>query len=97
MIILVSSFVVIVVIQFSNTIFNYRFEQIMNEMLGHLERQPMKKDRRVAWLRLIQPVFNAMGLVLLAHFRRIFSLFFHWMHADDDKTILLVSTKCIVW
>ncbi|KAH7688124.1 Armadillo-like helical-containing protein [Dioscorea alata] len=69
------------------------FEQIMNEMLGHLERQPMNKDRRVAWLRLIQPVFNAMGLVLLAHFRRIFSLFFHWMHADDDKTILLVLER----
>ncbi|KAJ0985086.1 hypothetical protein J5N97_003442 [Dioscorea zingiberensis] len=69
------------------------FEQILNEMLGHLERQPMNKERRVAWLLLIEPVFNAMGLVLLAHFRRIFSLFFHWMHADDDKTVILVLER----
>ena len=63
---------------------------MLSEMLSHLERQPFNKERRIAWLLLIEPVFDAMGLVLLAHFRRIFPLFFQWMHADDDKTVLLV-------
>ena len=63
---------------------------MLSEMLGHLERQPLNKERRVAWLTLIGPVFDAMGLFLLAHFRRLFSLFFQWMHTDDDKTALLV-------
>ncbi|KAF6160953.1 hypothetical protein GIB67_007594 [Kingdonia uniflora] len=67
------------------------FEKMMNEMLSHLERQPRLKERRTAWLELIEPVLNSMGLVLLAHFRRIFSLFFQWMHADDDKTVLLLT------
>lgn len=63
---------------------------MLSEMLSHLERQPFNKERRIAWLLLIGPVFDAMGLVLLAHFRRIFSLFFQWMHVDDEKTVLLV-------
>jgi len=63
---------------------------MLSEMLGHLERQPLNKEHRVAWLTLIGPVFDAMGLFLLAHFRRLFSLFFQWMHTDDDKTVLLV-------
>ena len=67
-----------------------RFDRMLAEMLGHLERQPLNKKRRVAWLTLIGPVFEAMGLFLLAHFRLLFSLFFQWMHADDDKTVLLV-------
>ncbi|KAK0592106.1 hypothetical protein LWI29_013427 [Acer saccharum] len=69
------------------------FERMLNEMLGHLERQPRNKDRRIAWLRFIEPLFNAVGLVLLAHFRRIFPLFFQWMHADDDETVLLVLKR----
>ncbi|KAL6873847.1 hypothetical protein ACP4OV_013929 [Aristida adscensionis] len=66
------------------------YDRMLSEMLGHLERQPLNKERRIAWLTLIGPVFDAMGLFLLAHFRRLFSLFFQWMHADDDKTVLLV-------
>ncbi|KAG0515886.1 hypothetical protein BDA96_10G315600 [Sorghum bicolor] len=65
------------------------YDRMLSEMLGHLERQPLNKERRVAWLTLIGPVFDAMGLFLLAHFRRLFSLFFQWMHTDDDKTVLL--------
>ncbi|CAI0411051.1 unnamed protein product [Linum tenue] len=34
-----------------------------------------------------------MGLVLLAHFRRLFPLFFKWIHADDDETVLLVLKR----
>lgn len=67
-----------------------RIERMLNEMLSHLERQPRNKDRRIAWLKFIEPLFSAVGLVLLAHFRRIFPLFFKWMHADDDETVLLV-------
>ncbi|KAI5346523.1 hypothetical protein L3X38_014402 [Prunus dulcis] len=66
------------------------FDRMLKEMLSHLERQPRNKERRVAWLRHIEPLFNGVGLVLLAHFRRIFPLFFQWMHADDDETVLLV-------
>ncbi|XVE69341.1 hypothetical protein DITRI_Ditri09bG0145000 [Diplodiscus trichospermus] len=69
------------------------FEKMLNEMLSHLERQPRNKERRIAWLEFIEPVFNAIGLVLLAHFRRIFPLFFQWMHVDDDETVLLVLKR----
>ncbi|KAI3911143.1 hypothetical protein MKW92_047082 [Papaver armeniacum] len=69
------------------------FERMMNEMLSHLERQPRHKDRRNSWLELIEPVFNSMGIVLLAHFRRIFPLLFQWMHADDDRTVILVLER----
>ncbi|KAG8095239.1 hypothetical protein GUJ93_ZPchr0012g20716 [Zizania palustris] len=69
------------------------YDRILTEMLGHLERQPLNKNRRVAWLTLIGPVFEAMGLFLLAHFRLLFSLFFQWMHADDDETVLLVLER----
>ncbi|KAF0903871.1 hypothetical protein E2562_029958, partial [Oryza meyeriana var. granulata] len=65
------------------------YDRMLAEMLGHLERQPLNKKRRVAWLTLIGPLFEAMGLFLLAHFRLLFSLFFQWMHVDDDKTVLL--------
>lgn len=61
-------------------------------MLSHLERQPRNKERRVAWLKLIEPFLNGVGLVLLAHFGRIFPLIFQWMHADDDETVMLVRT-----
>ncbi|XP_047055817.1 uncharacterized protein At2g39910-like [Lolium rigidum] len=69
------------------------YNKMLAEMLGHLERQPLNKERRVAWLSLIVPVFDAMGLFLLAHFRLLFSLFFQWMHADDDRTVLLVLER----
>ncbi|CAH2058677.1 unnamed protein product [Thlaspi arvense] len=68
-------------------------ERIMNEMLGHLERQPRNKERRIAWLRFIEPLLDALGLFLLAHFRRIFPLFFQWMHSDDADTVLLVLER----
>ncbi|KAK9168239.1 hypothetical protein Syun_000379 [Stephania yunnanensis] len=72
------------------------FEKIMNEMLGHLERQARNKGRYTAWLELIDPVFECMGLVLLAHFRRIFPLLLHWVHSDDDKIVLLVLEKILI-
>ncbi|XP_059628037.1 uncharacterized protein At2g39910 isoform X2 [Cornus florida] len=69
------------------------YEKMLNEMLSHLERQPRNKERRVAWLQCIEPLLEGVGLVLLAHFRRIFPLFFQWMHADDDVTVLLVLER----
>ncbi|MQM09379.1 hypothetical protein Taro_042247 [Colocasia esculenta] len=69
------------------------YAQILSEMLDHLERQPESKKRRVAWLLHIEPVLNAMGLLLLAHFRRIFVLVFQWLHAEDDETIILVLER----
>ncbi|CAN1173855.1 Uncharacterized protein At2g39910 [Linum perenne] len=69
------------------------YERMLGEMLSHLERQPRNKDRRVAWLKSIDPLFDSIGLVLLAHFRRLFPLFFKWIHADDDETVLLVLKR----
>ncbi|XP_018821901.1 uncharacterized protein At2g39910 [Juglans regia] len=69
------------------------FERMLNEMLSHLERQPRNKERRIAWLKYIEPLLSSVGLVLLAHFRRIFPLFLKWMHADDDETVLLVLER----
>lgn len=71
------------------------YEKLLNEMLNHLERQPRNKERRVVWLKHIEPLLDGVGLVLLAHFRRIFPLFFKWMHADDDETVLLVLDRII--
>ncbi|KAL0740145.1 hypothetical protein Bca4012_081658 [Brassica carinata] len=72
---------------------NPRSSWIMNEMLGHLERQPRNKERCIAWLRFVEPHLNALGLFLLAYFRRIFPLFFQWMHSDDAETVLLVLER----
>ncbi|KAF8108341.1 hypothetical protein N665_0111s0051 [Sinapis alba] len=69
------------------------YEKIMNEMLGHLERQPRNKERCIAWLTFVEPLLNSLGLFLLAHFRRIFPLFFQWMHSDDAETVLLVLER----
>ncbi|KAJ0262390.1 Uncharacterized protein HA466_0053300 [Hirschfeldia incana] len=69
------------------------YERIMNEMLGHLERQPRNKERRIAWLTFVEPLLNSLGLFLLAHFRRIFPLFFQWMHSDDAQTVQLVLER----
>ncbi|KAK7305827.1 hypothetical protein VNO77_43739 [Canavalia gladiata] len=66
------------------------FERMLDEMLSHLERQPRSKERRIAWLKYVDLLFNGVGLMLLAHFRRIFPLFFQWMHADDNDTVILV-------
>ncbi|KAL0303810.1 UNVERIFIED_CONTAM: hypothetical protein Sradi_6249100 [Sesamum radiatum] len=69
------------------------YEKLLNEMLNHLERQPRNKQRRIAWLTHCEPLFSGLGLFLLAHFRRLFPLFFKWMHADDDETVLLVLER----
>ncbi|XWS74861.1 hypothetical protein CRYUN_Cryun01aG0034400 [Craigia yunnanensis] len=69
------------------------FEKMLNEMLSHLERQPRNKERHIAWLKFFEPIFNAIGLLLLAHFRHIFPLFFQWMHVDDDETVIPVLKR----
>ncbi|PSS32552.1 hypothetical protein CEY00_Acc02852 [Actinidia chinensis var. chinensis] len=66
---------------------------MLSEMLSHLERHPRNKERHISWLKHIEQLFNVVGLVLLAHFRLLFPLFFQWMHADDDETILLVLER----
>lgn len=65
---------------------------MLNEMLSHLERQPRNKERCITWLKSADSLFNGVGIMLLAHFRRIFPLLFQWMHADNNEIIILVST-----
>ncbi|GMI72589.1 hypothetical protein like AT2G39910 [Hibiscus trionum] len=69
------------------------FEKILTEMLSHLERQPRNRERRIAWLKFIEPIFNSMSLLLLVHFGHIFLLLFQWLHVDDDETVLLVLKR----
>ncbi|KAL9251718.1 hypothetical protein AKJ16_DCAP00018 [Drosera capensis] len=69
------------------------YEKLLNEMLGHLERQPRDKERRIVWLKFIDPLFSGIGLVLLSNFRRLFPLFFLWIHADDDETVVLALAR----
>lgn len=69
------------------------FERMLIEMLSHLERQPRDKERRIVWLKFIDPLLNAVGLVLLAHFSRMFPLFLKWIHANDDETVILVLER----
>lgn len=69
------------------------YEKLLNEMLGHLERLPRDKERRIIWLKFIDPLFSGLGLVLLSHFRRLFPLFFLWIHAVDDKTVELALAR----
>ena len=64
---LLHTFVAVVGSSFIIICFLYRFEKMLNEMLSHLERQPRNKEQRILWLKFIEPIFNTIGLVLLAH------------------------------
>ncbi|XP_071934552.1 uncharacterized protein At2g39910-like isoform X3 [Coffea arabica] len=35
------------------------YEKLLNEMLNHIERQPRNVERRVVWLKHIEPLFNS--------------------------------------
>ncbi|GAB2288440.1 hypothetical protein Dimus_022773 [Dionaea muscipula] len=69
------------------------FAKLLDEMLGHLERQPRDKERCIAWLNFIEPLLYGVGLVLLAHFKRLFPLFFLWIHDDDDEIVVLALKR----
>ncbi|GMJ14458.1 hypothetical protein like AT2G39910 [Hibiscus trionum] len=69
------------------------FHKILTEMLSHLERQPRNIERRIAWLKFIEPIFNSMRLLLSPYFGRIFPLFFQWLHVNDDETVVLVLKR----
>lgn len=71
------------------------YGEIFNEMLGEMERHTGDKERRTIWLQHIEPLIEGMGLVILAYFRRLFPLFFHWLHAKDDATVILVIQRIL--
>lgn len=71
------------------------YGEILNEMLGEMERHTGDKECRTIWLQHIEPLIEAMGLVILAYFRRLFPLFFHWLHAKDDATVILVLKRIL--
>ncbi|KAH9702137.1 hypothetical protein KPL70_010667 [Citrus sinensis] len=51
--------VLVVAIAHKNNCRSSWIERMLNEMLSHLERQPRNKDRRIAWLKFIEPLFSA--------------------------------------
>ena len=61
------TFVAMIGSSFTIICFLSRFEKMLNEMLSHLERQPRNKEQRILWLKFIEPIFNTIDLVLLAH------------------------------
>ncbi len=62
----------------------------MKEMLEELDRHRSDEARRVVWLQIVTPQLESMGIFLVAHFKRLLPLFYHWLHAQDETTQLLV-------
>lgn len=62
----------------------------MKEMLEDLDRHRSDKARRTVWLQIVTPQLESMGIFLVAHFRRLLPLLYHWLHAQDESTQLLV-------
>ena len=71
-------------------LFGNRYRSILNEMLGELERNQRNPIWYTIWLHHVGDLFDAMGLVLVAHFRRLLPLLFFWAHTADDSVVLLV-------
>ncbi|XP_057858364.1 uncharacterized protein At2g39910 isoform X2 [Cryptomeria japonica] len=71
------------------------YRELLGAMLGEMERHSEDKERRIIWLQQIEPLFKAMGLVILAFFKRLFPLLFHWLHAKDDATVILVLKRVL--
>ncbi len=69
---------------------------VMKEMLDELERHRDDEARRTVWMQLITPQLEAMGIVLVAHFKVLLPLLFHWLHANDDTTCLLVNLLSVI-
>ncbi len=69
---------------------------VMKEMLDELERHRDDEARRTVWMQLITPQLEAMGIVLVAHFKVLLPLLFHWLHANDDTTCLLVNPLSVI-
>ncbi|KAL3684325.1 hypothetical protein R1sor_002347 [Riccia sorocarpa] len=69
------------------------YREIFSRMLEELDRQRDVQARRVVWLQEITPQLEAMGLVLVVHFSKLLPLLYHWLHAPDDTTCLLVLAR----
>lgn len=74
-----------------------RYGAIMQEMLEDLDRHRSDETRRIVWLQLVTPQFEAMGIVLVAHFKRLLPLFYYWLHAQDETTQILVIFYIFLW
>ncbi|EFJ25995.1 hypothetical protein SELMODRAFT_413376 [Selaginella moellendorffii] len=68
----------------------HRYRKILAEMLGELERHPDDKEKTNVFLQEIGPQLKAMGLVLVALFKRLFALLFYWLDTGDKRTSILV-------
>ncbi|EFJ14400.1 hypothetical protein SELMODRAFT_423529 [Selaginella moellendorffii] len=66
------------------------YRKILAEMLGELERHPDDKEKPNVFLQEIGPQLKAMGLVLVALFKRLFALLFYWLDTGDKRTSILV-------
>lgn len=68
----------------------------MKEMLVDLGRHRDDQGRRIVWLQVVTPQLEAMGIVLVAHFKSLLPLLFHWLHARDETTQILVSATFLL-
>eukprot|EP00850_Spirogloea_muscicola_P001031 SM000004S14901 [mRNA] locus=s4:111560:113632:+ [translate_table: standard] len=64
------------------------YGQVFETLLGEVERHSEAVAWRLVWLDSILPLVQALGLVLLAHFKRLLPLLLHWLHSLDEATVL---------
>eukprot|EP00850_Spirogloea_muscicola_P001975 SM000007S20935 [mRNA] locus=s7:1019285:1021366:- [translate_table: standard] len=64
------------------------YSQVFETLLGEMERYSEEVAWRLVWLDSVQPLVQALGLVLLAHFKRLLPLLLHWLHSLDEATVL---------
>eukprot|EP00850_Spirogloea_muscicola_P002913 SM000011S19091 [mRNA] locus=s11:849697:851780:- [translate_table: standard] len=64
------------------------YGQVFETLLGEVERHSEAAAWRLVWLDSVLPLVQALGLVLLAHFKRLLPLLLHWIHSLDEATVL---------
>ncbi|MCO5594851.1 hypothetical protein L7F22_048885 [Adiantum nelumboides] len=65
------------------------YRNILNEMLGELERHRLDATYYRVWMENVDRLLEAMGLVVVAHLKRLLTLLFPWLHTADDSLTLL--------
>lgn len=75
------------------------YDHIMDVTISDMERRSDQKNRRLFWLKNgLLPLLDTMGLIIVAHFKRLLPLLCLWLRDSDDQSVLLVveNLKAIV-